>query len=200
MIILKIVKKGYFIEIPGLPPFRTPVEANISHVSIPLVVSKLQSQGIKEFEIISDTKGKQSVLNQNDFNVTQKKDIKKEEKKERKKYEERITKLEYLLEKLLEKQASDTSSKKEQITNKLEIIEKLLKNQKPQVVHISKDEEETKPVKQKIEELDEDTFIPSINLDGLEMKGKSSGKTVKQDKTDIDDSADLLSRIIQSEK
>lgn len=199
MIILKITKKGHFIEIPGLPPFRTPVEANISHISIPLVVSKLQSQGIKEFEIISDTKGKQSVLNQNDFSVTQKKEIKDEEKKEKKKYEERISKLEYLLHKLLEKQTSDASSKKEQITNKLELIEKLIKNQKPQVVHVSKDEKEKKPVKQEIEELD-DTFIPSINLDGLEMKGKSSRKSVKQDKTDIDDSADLLSRIIQSEK
>jgi len=198
MIILKITEKGHFIEIPGLPPFRSPVEANISHISIPLVVSKLQSQGITKFEIISDTKGKQSVLNQNDFNVTQKKDTKKEEQKEKKKYEERITKLEYLLEKLLEKQTSDTTSKKEQITNKLEVIEKLLKNQKPQSVHISKDEKE-KSVKQEIEELD-DTFIPSINLDGLEMKGKSSRKTVKQDKTDIDDSADLLSRIIQSDK
>lgn len=197
MIILKIVKKGYFIEIPGLPPFRTPVEANISHISIPLVVSKLQSQGIKEFEIISDTKGKQSVLNQNDFSISSKKEEKKKEKQESRQYEERVNKLEYLLKKLLQKQDSDSSSKKEQIT-KLNAIESLLKKQATKIIHVDSRDE---PVpKQKIEELEDETFIPSINLDNLELKGKSSKKTIKQDKTDIDDSADLLSRIIQADK
>ena len=69
MLILKITEKGHYIEIPGMPPFRSPVEANISHVSINLVVSRLQTQGIKKFEIVSDTKGKETVLTQNDFKV-----------------------------------------------------------------------------------------------------------------------------------
>ena len=83
MVILKIIEKGHYIEIPGMPPFRTPVEANITHISINLVVSKLQSQGIKTFEIISDTKGKESVLTQRDFIQQNKQPKKKKENRNR---------------------------------------------------------------------------------------------------------------------
>lgn len=196
MITLRIRKKGHFLEIPGMSPFRTPVEANISHISIPLVVSALKAQGVTKFEIISDTVGKEQVLTQEDF-IVKKKDIEKYEKED---YEDRFNKLESLMKRLLKKQASDTPSNKEQITNRLNSIEKLLKRKEPtRVIHVTKDQDESKRVDKepKVEEL-EDTFIPNIDLEGLELKGEASQESIKQDKLDIDDSADLLSRIIQS--
>lgn len=197
MITLRIKKKGHFIEIPGMSPFRTPVEANISHVSIPLVVSALKSQGVAKFEIISDTVGKEQVLTQKDF-IVKKKDIEEYEKEG---YEDRFNKLEFLMKKLLQKQESETPLNKEQITNRLNSIEKLLKRKEPtRVIHVTKDQDESKKVEKepKVEEL-EDIFIPNIDLEGFIMKGEASQESIKQDKLDIDDSADLLSRIIQSD-
>lgn len=196
MITLRIKQKGHFLDIPGMTPFRTPVEANISHVSIPMVVSALQSQGVKQFEIISDTKGKEQVLTHRDFMVK-----KKVEEHKKEDYEDRFNKLESLMNKLINKQTSDPSLNKEQITNRLHSIEKLLKKKKPtEVIHVTKYKDESKKVETEptIEEL-EDTFIPKIDLEGLELRGESSQESIKQDKADIDDSADLLSRIIQSD-
>lgn len=198
MIILKITEKGHFIELPGMSPFRTPVEANISNISIPLVVARLKSQGIKKFEIISDTQGKASVLTQKDFNTENKNPKKRKEVN----YEKRVSNLESMMKQLLEKGVSDTTSDQEQITNKLSIIEKLLKDRpKTNVVYApekkaKKKDTKTEPV---IEEL-EDTFIPDIDIDSLEVRGKGSRETIEQDKLDIDDSADLLSRIMQPEE
>jgi hypothetical protein len=186
MITLKIKKKGFFIEIPGMPPFRTPADVNISHVSIPLVASVLKAQGIERFEIISDTKGKEKVLTQKDFVVDKKKPTSTD-------YEGRFNILESLMNKLLQKQTSDLPSKKEQITNRLNNIEKLLKN-KTKVIHISQEK-----VNKKDKET-YDTFIPEIDLEGLKMKGKASQKTIKQDKSDIDNNADLLSSIVRSDE
>ena len=67
MIILKINQKGHFIEIPGITPFRTPVEVDITNISIPLVASKLTAQGVEHYEIISDTIGKEKRYTQKDF-------------------------------------------------------------------------------------------------------------------------------------
>lgn len=192
MIILKIIEKGHFIEIPGMPPFRTPVEANISNISIPLVVARLQTQGIKEFEIVSDSVGKAKILNQNDF-----KNEKNPKKKKQDNYEKRFNQLETMMATLLKKKVSEPDSDSEQITNKLSSIEKLL--QKKTTVTKSKGKKKLINKEPVVEELDE-TFIPSIDIDSLEVKGKASQKTVKQDKVDIDDSADLLSRIMQSEE
>jgi len=193
MMTLKIRKKGLFIEIPGLSPFRTPADVNISHISIPLVVSILKKQGISKFEIVSDTQGKEQVLTQRDFAVKN-----KNPKKEKDDYENRFNKLEQLMTRLLQKQVSDTPSNKEQITNRLNSIEKLIKKQETKVIHVT--EKESKKVKKepKVEEL-HDVFIPSIDIKGLEIKGETSQRKIKQDKLDIDDSADLLSRIMQSE-
>jgi len=203
MIILKIAEKGQYIEIPGMPPFRTPAEANISHVSINLVVSRLQAQGIKKFQIISDTKGKETVLNQSDFAVNKKPkkaqahEIEKAKKAKEQDLEKRFTQLETLITNLVKKQ-SEPPSDQEQITNKLSSIEKLLqKKTTTRVVHVS-EKKGGKKKEPKIEEMDE-TFIPEINLDGLHVKGETSKESLNQDKADIDDSADLLSRIMQED-
>jgi len=194
MITLIINKPGHYIEIPGISPFRTPASVNISNLSIPLVVSILNTQGITKFEIVSNTKGKGQTLTQNDFVV-----LNKNPKKQQDNYEKRFNKLEELMSKLLQNQTSNTPSNKEQITNRLNTIEKQLKNADKKVIRVTKSE--SKPVKQKEVKVEElyDTFIPEIDLKGLELKGAVSQKTIEQDKSDIDDNADLLSRIMGSE-
>ncbi len=182
MITLKIKKKGLFIEIPGMSPFRTPADVNISHVSIPLVASVLKAQGIERFEIISDTQGKEKVLTQKDFEVDKKAPTQDN-------YEGRFNILESLMKKLLKKQTSNIPSNKEQITNRLNSIEKLLLEKETKAIYITEEK-----IKKKDEEL-QDTFIPEIDLEGLKMKGKVSQKTIKQDKSAIDNNADLLSNM-----
>ena len=67
MVTLKIRQKGFFIELPGVAPFRTPADVNITHVSIPLIVTTLKSLGIEKFEITSDTPGKEQRLTEKNF-------------------------------------------------------------------------------------------------------------------------------------
>jgi len=195
MIILKISEKGHYIEFPGMSPFRTPAEVNISHISINLVVSNLQSQGIKKFKIISDTKGKETVLTNNDFTV----DNRSPKKRKIDTYEKRIDQLETLIGKLIRHQTVEPDSNTEQINNKLNNIEKLLEKQSTKVVQFTKKKQTKKIKKQKgpvIEELGE-TFIPSINVDAFEMKGNGTKIKIEQDNSNLDESADLLSRIMQ---
>lgn len=199
MIFLRIHKKGYYIEIPGLPPFRTPVEANITHISIPLVVSKLNEQGIKDFEIVSEMKDKRTVLTNDDFVKSKKTNKNKEFDKQ----EERIKKLEKMIEKMAEKKTIEPPQNQEQITNTLERIEQLLSSKNFVVDTNTNISEKPKEKHIEVEELFEDSddaFIPSIDIGGFEVKGKSSGKTMRQDKTDIDDNVDLLSKLSQKNK
>ncbi len=198
MIMLKITEKGHYIEIPGMSPFRSPVEANISHVSINLVVSRLKAQGIKKFEIVSDTKGKETVMTQNDFKT----DNRSLEKRKEDNYEKRFNKLELLIAKLVNKKVGDTTPVQEQITNKLSSIEELLKKKATtKVVHVTEKKSKKKDKRNEpiVEEM-EDIFIPDINIDGLHMRGNGTQEIIEQDKADIDDSADLLSRIMQSDE
>ena len=197
MIFLRIHMKGHFIEIPGLPPFRTPVEANITHISIPLVVSKLNEQGITDYEIVSEMRDKRTVLTNEDFV----KNKKQNENKNFDKQEERIKKLEKMIEMLAEKKPDEPAQNQEQITNTLERIESLLsKKTFNTVVNVPESPKEKEAVVEDLFDEPDNIFVPSIDLDGFEVKGKSSEKTMRQDKTDINDSADLLSMLSQKNK
>ncbi|GAG25673.1 unnamed protein product, partial [marine sediment metagenome] len=81
----------------------------------------------------------------------------------------------------------------EQITNKLENLEKLSE------VIIRKQTVVVKDVKYsdepEIEELD-DKFIPEIDIEGMSIKG-STIKTIQSDSDDADEAADLLSSIVK---
>jgi len=184
MITLKIRERGHMIEIPGISPFRTPADVNITHISIPLAISVLSSQGIEKFEIVSDIRGKEQVLTEKDF---------KESEDDNSKMNGRLKNLEGMLKKLLKKEASDLSSNQEQINDKLEKLE-LLSNA---ILESSghRPYSETEP---HIEELD--TFIPEIDIEGITMKGKSGKKVFKKDEDDIDESADLLSSLTGGNK
>jgi hypothetical protein len=186
MITLKIREKGFFIEMPGVAPFRTPADVNITHMSMALVVSHLHSIGIEIFEIISDTPGKERKFTEKDF-------LEKEKVVKKNNIGKRLKQLEKSVQKLISKKdEGHTDSNKEQITDKLETIERLSQAilDRSGVSNIAQD----KPI---IEELD--TFIPNIDVDGIQLKG-SSKSVIAKEEDDTDETADLLSSLTGGKK
>ena len=182
MLILKIKDKGLFLDIPGVSPTRTPAEIDISKCDLSLVTSYLRKNGINDYQIFSVTHIEKKTKEVKEIKdpTFDKKDISK-----------RFTRLEKMVEKLIKKDQGNDTSNKEQITNKLQVLEELTRQllRQPQnstTIIESKEEPD-------IEELDK-KFIPDINVSKMKLKGKA--KTIKQDKMDLDDSVDLLSRII----
>ena len=198
MLILKIKDKGLYVEIPGALPTRTPAEINITKCNLSAVDAYLRKCGISNYQIMSGgempnivpelPKIKDSSINQKLIN-------------------KRFSNLENMLAQLLEKQLATTSKNPEQITDKLdklELLSKKILNKEPKIVRqgvvsssVNKSKRKRFEGDPEIEELDK-TFIPKIDVSKMKLKGASK-KTIKQDKQDkhdIDDSADLLSRIM----
>lgn len=184
MILLKIKDKGMFIEIPGIKPFRSPGEVDISKTNINNVFVFLKKNGIQNFEIISSDSD--SVSQPKNVNVTKKKKqpntIPKLAKNDT--MDEKFSKLEEMLEMLIEKDKDVDYSNLEQNTTKV------TKTTSKPVVKKNKEP--------KIEEL-EDTFIPDIDISNIKIKG-ASNSSIKKDNIDLDNSADLLSRIMGQEE
>ena len=182
MIILKIYHKGLLLEIPGITPFRTPAEVDITNIGASLVVTHLRSQGISNYEIIAgvkQTKPKKIIEPKID-------PIKEEKDNE---HLERISNLEKLLETLIDKIPSNTSSNSEQINKKLDTIEGLIQSKSSEKIYITEERTKKEPV------VDEEIFIPDVNINEMKISGGSSKTTTKHDKSDIDSAADLLSKI-----
>lgn len=186
MIFLKVKEKGHYLEIPGLSPFRTPVKANITHVSIGMVVAALKRQGIVKFEIVSDIPGKEQHLTQDDFK--DKVQIKSKEKDKESKLGKKISKLENMIAKLLTQKTSKSTPNQEQITKRLDSIEGLILSGSMRAPS-GEVQEGDGPV---IEELD--TFIPEVDIGGMKMSGTSVEEKMR-DEDDTDEAADLLSSI-----
>ena len=185
---LKIKEKGLMVEIPGLPPTRTPADINISNVDLNLVIAHLRKNGISNYKIVSvigDGIEQTIAVPQ----VVQK----KESKKSSFEVDQRFQKLEDMMIELLKRNVESKSNlSQEQITNKLDKLEKLIERQKYAVVP-STDFDEPK-----IEELDE-RFIPDIDVEGMSLKGDTGKVDVERDES-ADEAADLLSSIRKEEK
>jgi hypothetical protein len=183
LIILKVTQRGHLVDIPGLSRFRTPAEINISNCSIDLVRACLKNQGIETYEIFTKDDPK----------------IVKDEKKNLKKnvsidIEKRLSKIEKLIESL-NKKDSEKNIPEEQIKNKLLILEELSKKilereNIREIVYTSTKE----PI---VEDLDEEVFIPEIDISDLEMKG-SSGETIAT-RDDVDEAVNALSQLKRRE-
>ena len=194
MIVLKIKEKGIVVDIPGTKKVRSPVELDISNVDLNLVTMYLRKHGIENYSIVSITDSAQKeVLPRRLFSSKKK----KESVSWKDNLESRFSKLEGLLVNMLGKKQDTNDTGTEQITNKLEKLEKLSEE-------IIRKQETGTPVtvvksdEPKIEELDE-KFIPSIDIDGMTMKG-STIKTLQSDSEDADEAADLLSSIVKDRR
>lgn len=182
MITLKIKKSGHTVDIPGLPTCRSPVEFDISKLDIRVVAMSLKTAGISEYEIVADIgKGVKEVYTKTDFEGKEK--VKVPELKELNK---RFNKLENMLNLLLTQKQGSSDLEKEQITNKLDNLEKLIA-QKSSIKTFKGNEPE-------IEKFE--AFIPDIDTSQMKISSKSL-KTIKQDSEDLDDSVDMLSSLMK---
>lgn len=193
MLILKIKQKGLYVEIPGALPTRTPADIDITRCNLSAVDMYLRRTGITDYQIASSSKSDP---------IMPKPPQMKDGSIDQQVINKRFSQLEKMIEQLVEKQQANKPKNSEQITDKLDKLEALSKQileKNPdivdRVVQVS-NKKSTKRFKDEpvIEELDS-KFIPSIDISKMKMKGGAK-KTVKQDKSDIDDSADLLSRIM----
>lgn len=194
MLILKITDKGLYVEIPGALPTRTPAEIDISRCNLSVVDMYLRKNGIKKYQILSGENGhtlKPTPPKMEDASIDQKV------------INKRFSNLERMMAQILEKQQDNKKGNSEQITNKLENLESLAKKllaKEPKVIEkvvqtsVKTSKAGTINDEPQIEELDE-KFIPSIDVSKMKIKGTSK-KTLKQETQDIDDSVDLLSRIM----
>lgn len=194
MVILRIHEKGHYVELPGISPVRTPVEIDITKLSLPIVAAKLISMNIEKWEIVSESRtGERITYKKQDF-------IQKSEKTETdfqkfvKLIDSRFAKFEVHI-KALERQIQEKDNKdKEQnnVNQSLKNIENLIKGIKPTKIVVDE-----LPSSSKFDdEFDEeyDKFIPEISADNLRMSGEASIQ--KQDKDDgVDDAAEMLSQI-----
>lgn len=184
MLILKIKDRGHFINIPGLPPLRTPVNVKADRLDLRLAEMALRRANIKNYEIVSVEEVQ-------------------EPKKQEVKYVEipikerddgsKIEKLEAMLELLLSRELEKTTDNREQINKKLDSLEKLIiekSNRDP--IEITKNSSD--PI---IEEIEDSVFIPSIDIDDMKLKGESGKKIIKQEDK-FDENADLLASLLGS--
>jgi len=190
MLILKIKKRGLYLEIPGLLPVRSPADINITGCDINLISAFLRKEGIVEYEIISKNPATKSSYHESPPSV-------RDSSVDGQVIDKRFNRLESLIEQLLQKETVKKDLNSEQITNKLEKIESI--TQKILTNKPMSHEELAKKIKRepKIEELD-DKFIPSIDISNLKMKSGAK-KSIKKDDADLDDSADLLFRLMGHE-
>jgi len=175
---LIIKEKGRYITIPGITPFRTPAELDVSRIKLSILVQSLHSCGVSDYEIISSGSNGIEKFTQDDFKHNEN-EIK---------LNDRLDKLETLLSMLISAEKTvekDTSS--EQINKRLGRIEKML---------VSKDYiKESLKREPLIEELENDRYIPTIDISDMKISGKTTEVLDKKDDKEIDDAVDLLSNL-----
>jgi len=190
MIKLNVKEKGHILHIPGNAPFRTPAKVDITHMNLSMVITILNNNGITDFEITSTDGDEKRVYTKKDFEIG-----KEPPKQDLSKIDERFNKIEKMLYDLAKKK-SKKSDPQEQITNKLNALEELSKRilereRVKEIVYTSKyDGDSKKPI---IEELDEDTFVPEVDISKMELKGSSSEKIGEIE--GAEEAADMLSRL-----
>ena len=195
-ITLKVSDKGHLVELPGVAPFRTPAKINVTNADIKNVILHLKACGIEEYEIkVSTDSGSKQVYTQADFELPTKEAEKVDSKTYDRKIDERFNRLEKMITKLATQKVGDQSNNKEQITNKLDVLEtiaqRILDEATVREVVYTKMPGEIK--EDNIEEL-EDAYVPEVDIS--DMKFVSTGvETIKQDSDDIESAADILSNL-----
>lgn len=192
MMKLVIKQHGLFINIPSIPPFRTPAEVDISKVPINMVIGEMRKNGIHEYEI--KTKDV-SILKDNISKLVNKSEMKKIQVS----YEKDgvfITNNLYTNDEILNlvKTQSDT------MKNIEDLLTKFLKTNQTRII-----EKETRIVEKTPEIpskkiVDEDIdFIPTIDLSKIKVRGNSVGSNLKVD-SKYTDTASKLIDIIKKKK
>jgi len=180
---LTIRERGRFVEIPGVAAFRTPATIDVTKMKLSILIQALHSCGVNNYELVSEDHKGNKVYTQDDFNLPEK-------KKEDKQMDNRLERMEDLLLKLISNRTGQKVANSEQITNRLNSIERMLK-QGNKVIY---KEIGDKPI---VEELD-DQYIPEIDISDMQISGKLTKILEKKSKDDIDFSADILSNLTKN--
>lgn len=190
MIKLNVKERGHVVTIPGITPFRTPAKVDITKLRMPLVIATLNNLGINNYEIVASQGEERKVFTKKDFETKPKR-----KEQDLSKINERFNKLENMMYALLSKKQSNNFSSEEQITNKLRELEqlskKILEKEAVKEIVYTSSEERKGPI---IEELDDEKYIPDIDLTELELKGGTSSKKIG-DVEGAEEAADMLSRL-----
>jgi len=179
MVVLRIREKGHYIELPGMPPVRSPVEIDITRLSLPLVAATLKTKGIENYEIVSEHESGRKIYTSKDFN----------EDASLNKFKEKVNKKIETLEKTIEtlQKREQNSVPAEQILNRLDELKFLMDSRQVN------DKIYDRKSKEKDIELG---FIPPIELESTNIKGKDiTISTVSEENDDIEDVAELLAKL-----
>jgi len=177
---LVIREKGRYVELPGVPSFRSPGKVNVTKIKLPMLVQALHSCGVNNYELVStDEKGEKRSYTKDEINFI-------EENKKDGEIGNKLDRMEELLIQLTSKRVGRKTNYSEQITNRLNRIESMLK-QRVKVIRVSNED----PVS---EELD-DQYIPEIDISEMQIRGKTSNVVDQTNKKELDETVDLLSNL-----
>lgn len=175
---LIIREKGRYVELPGVPPFRSPAKVDVTKIKLSLLVQALHSCGVSNYELISSDHKEETNLEE---------DFKFPEKNENNnRLSKKLDGVTDLLVKLISKGSGKKVNNSEQITNRLNRIESMLK-QGVKNIHVSNED----PV---LEEPN-DQYIPEIDVSEMQIKGKTSDVVDQRNEKEIDAAVDLLSSL-----
>lgn len=184
---LTIREKGRYVEIPGVAAFRTPATMDVTKIKLSILIQALHSCGVSNYELVSENE-KGSVVYLGKDPITKL----PEKKKVDTQMDNRLERMEDLLLKLISDKTSQKGTNSEQITNRLNRIERMLK-QGNKIVY---KELGDKPI---VEELD-DQYIPEIDISDMQISGNITKTLEKTSKEDIDSAADILSNLTKRGK
>jgi len=169
MLKLIIKTKGLFINIPGVPPFRTPAEIDITKLNLNIITSELKKNGIASWKIIS---GETEIIEPHP-----------------KKVKDTTSTTENII----------NIDKQDEVLDKLNKIEKrlndFLNGDKFVLATVNNTINDNKQIKtKKVKEDEVDDFIPSINLNNLTLKGRKKVGTTIKEETNYQSSAENLKK------
>lgn len=144
--ILTITIPGLLIEIPGIPPFRTPAIIDITKLNENIVIGELTKQGIKDFII----KEKESVIQEKYIRKMRR--FKKETNEEKNEFNEII----------------ENFKRQQESIDKLELLIK-------QLVQLPHGKQQIEEIQKKINVEEMEDFIPSIDLTKIKLNIKKRG-------------------------
>ena len=176
---LIIKEKGRYIEIPGISAFRTPAKVDVTKIKLSILIQSLHSGGVNNYELISSDEKGDIIYTEEDFKLPEKDN----------KIDDRLGRLEDLLLKLISNGRGQKVTSSEQITNRLNRIERMLRSG-TNVVHTSNEGPD-------IEELD-NQYIPNIDISEMQISGKITEIVDKKDEKEIDDAVNLLSNLTRN--
>ena len=177
---LIIEKPGLTIAIPGGVVTRTPTKIDISRLNINDVLSELKRQGVEGFYI-------QHGSSKNKENIKEVKPIP-------------IQYDQIGIQRILDEFRNNSNSNTDERLKNIEsLMSQLLENQgNRETIYIQKEiDKGLSSLKKKVDDEEDDEFIPSINLDKLEAKGSTRTSSISSDSIDIEETTRALNRIIK---